>query len=178
MAETTTIARPYAEAAFRLAREGNALDAWSQSLSLLEAITTDERIAGRIGNPNTSSTELESLVLGVGGEELDGQARNFVQVLIANDRLALVPEIRATFEKLKLEQEGVFEAQIESAFPLDDAQVAALVRKLEQKYQRQVRTHVSVAPELIGGVKITVGDKVLDATVRGSLDAMAAALSR
>ena len=177
MAETVTIARPYAEAAFRLAREQGALDRWSQMLHLLEIVVQDERIARSIGDPNLSSRQIESLMLGVCGEQLDGTGRNFVQVLVANDRLGVVPAVRTLFEGLKREQEGVLEAQITSAFALDDEQQSALVRRLEAKYQRKVSAQVSVDPQLIGGVKIVVGDKVLDATVRGKLDAMAVALT-
>jgi F-type H+-transporting ATPase subunit delta len=178
VAESITLARPYAEAAFKLAREANSLELWSQSLAVLESIIADERIASRLGDPNVAAADLENLVLGVLGEQLDGFGRNFVQVLIANDRLGLVHDIRGIFEKLKLEHEGVLEAQIESAFAIDDAQTAELVRKLESRHKRKVRAQVSVKPELIGGVRIIVGDKVFDATVRGHLDAMSTALSR
>jgi F-type H+-transporting ATPase subunit delta len=177
MAETVTIARPYAEAAFRLAREQGALDRWSQMLHFLEMVVQDERITHAIGAPNLTNRQLESMVLGVCGEQLDGTGRNFVQVLVANDRLGVVPAVRALFEELKREQEGILEAQITSAFALDDEQQSRLVRRLESKYQRKVSAQVSVDPQLIGGVKIVVGDKVLDATVRGKLDAMAIALT-
>jgi len=177
MAETVTIARPYAEAAFRLAREQGALDRWSQMLHLLAIVVQDEHIARAIGDPNLTNWQLENLVLGVCGEQLDGAGRNFVQVLVANDRLGVVPAIRGLFEDLKREQEGVLEAQITSAFALDDEQQSRLVHRLEAKYQRKVSAQVSVDPQLIGGVKIVVGDKVLDATVRGKLDAMAVALT-
>ena len=177
MAETVTIARPYAEAAFRLAREQGDLDRWSQMLHLLEIVVRDEHIAHGIGDPNFTNRQLEKLVLGVCGAQLDGAGRNFVQVLLDNDRLGVVPSIRALFEDLKREQEGILEAQITSAFALDDEQQSRLVRRLESKYQRKVSAQVSVDPQLIGGVKIVVGDKVLDATVRGKLDAMAVALT-
>lgn len=177
MTERVTIARPYAEAAFRLAREENTLAQWSRMLALLELLVKDERVERCIGDPSVSSRQLESLVLGVCGEQLDGSGRNFVQVLVNNERLGVMPEIRALFEDLKREQEGILEAQITSAFPLDDEQQRQLVRRLEAKYQRKVSVQVSVDPELIGGVKIVVGDKVLDATVRGKLDAMAVALT-
>jgi len=177
MAETVTIARPYAEAAFRLAREKNTLAHWSRMLALLELVVNDEQVKRCIGDPNVSNRQLESLVLGVCGEQIDGAGRNFVQVLVDNDRLAVVPAIRALFEALKREQEGVLEAQITSAFALDDEQKSRLVRRLESKYQRKVSAQVSVDPQLIGGVKIVVGDKVLDATVRGKLDALAVALT-
>ena len=147
-------------------------------LHLLAIVVQDERIARAIGDPTLTSRQLESLVLGVCGEQVDGAAgRNFVQVLVDNDRLGVVPAIRALFEDLKREQEGILEAQITSAFALDDEQQSRLVRRLEAKYQRKVSAQVSVDPQLIGGVKIVVGDKVLDATVRGKLDAMAVALT-
>jgi F-type H+-transporting ATPase subunit delta len=177
MAETVTIARPYAEAAFRLAREQGALDRWSQMLHFLEVVVQNESVARGIVDPNLTGQQLESLVLGVCGEQLDGAGRNFVQVLVDNDRLGVVPAIRALFEDLKREQEGVLEAQITSAFALDDEQQSRLIRRLEAKYQRKVSAQVSVDPQLIGGVKIVVGDKVLDASVRGKLDAMAVALT-
>ena len=178
MAETITIARPYAEAAFKLARENESLGPWSQMLELLDVVVRDEQVTRCIGNPNVTGGQLESLLLGVCGERLDGAGRNFVQLLVQNNRLAVVPEIRALYEQLKLEHEGILEAQIQSAFEIDDAQVAQLVAKLETRYQRKVRAQVSVDPQLIGGVKIVVGDKVFDATVRGRLEAMSAALIR
>jgi F-type H+-transporting ATPase subunit delta len=177
MTERITIARPYAEAAFRLARETNTLAQWSRMQALLEQVIKDEQVERCISNPNVSSRQLESLVLGVCGEQLDGAGRKFVQILVDNDRLGVMPEIRALFEELTREHEGIVEAQIVSAFALSDEQQSHLVRRLESKYQRKVSVQVSVDPQLIGGVKIVVGDKVLDATVRGKLDAMAVALT-
>ena len=178
MAETITIARPYAEAAFRLAEETSAFDQWSGMLRLLDIVVRDERVALSIADPNVTGQQLEGLILGICGEQLNGAGRNFVQVLVHNDRLSVVPEIRTLFEQLKLAHEGVLETKIYSAFAIDSAQVEQLVRKIESKYQRKVRAQVSIDPQLIGGVKIVVGDKVFDATVRGKLDAMSAALTR
>jgi F-type H+-transporting ATPase subunit delta len=178
MAETVTIARPYAEAAFKLALEQNRLEPWSQMLELLDLVVKDPATARCVGDPNVSAQQLQSLMLGVCGERLDGAGRNFVQVLVQNNRLVMLPEIRAMFEQLRLAHEGVLEAEIHSAFAIDDAQVAQLVNKLESKYQRKVRAQVSIDTTLIGGIKIVVGDKVVDATVRGRLDAMSAALIR
>ncbi len=178
MAEKVTIARPYAEAAFKLAREKNQLEAWSQMLRLLDLLVQDASVARCISDPNVSTEQLQGLILGICGEQLDGAGRNFVQALEQNNRLALLPEIRAMFEALRLEHEGELEAEIHSAFAIDDAQVAQLVKKLESKYQRKVRAQVSVDAKLIGGIKIVVGDNVVDATVRGKLDAMSAALIR
>jgi len=178
MAETVTIARPYAEAAFKLAHEQNQLSRWSEMLALLELVIQDANVARAIADPNVTGAQLEGLILGVCGEQLDGAGRNFVQVLTQNNRLSLVPEIHAMFEQLRLKHEGVLEAEIHSAFAIDDRQVADLVGKLESKYKRKVRAQVSVDQSLIGGIKIVIGDTVVDATVRGKLDSLAAALIR
>ena len=178
MAENVTIARPYAEAVFRLAKEKDTLSQWAKMLALLEAVVKDPHVEAYIGNPNFSAEQIESLLLGICGKELDGMGRNFVQVLAHNDRLILLPEIRELFEALKVEQEGVLEVTINSAFPLSKKQESELVRRLKDRYQRKIVTQVRVEPELIGGIKIAVGDHVLDATVRGKLEAMRAALTR
>ena len=177
MAEPVTIARPYAEAAFRLAVENNKLQQWSDMLELVHAVVADENIAVRIGDPNVGEQALESLILGILGERLDGQGRNLVQVLVQNGRLDLVPHIRELFEALKREREGVVEARIISAMPIGEEQVRPLLAALEAKFGRKVSAQVEVDPELIGGARIILGDKVIDATVRGRLDAMAAALT-
>jgi F-type H+-transporting ATPase subunit delta len=177
MAELVTIARPYAEAAFRLALENQQLQHWSDMLGLIESVVRDEQIASRIGDPNVDDQALESLILGILGDRLDGTARNLVQVLVQNGRLELVPHIRALFDDLKREHEGVLEAKIVSALPVGDEQIQPLLSALERKYGRKVNAQVEVDPELIGGARILVGDKVIDATVRGRLDAMAAALT-
>lgn len=177
MAELVTVARPYAEAAFRLAVENQQLQHWSDMLGLIEALVRDEQIASRIGDPNVDDHALQSLILGILGDRLDGTGRNLVQVLVQNGRLELVPHIREMFDELKREHEGVLEAKIISAQPVDDEQIKPLLSALERKYGRKVSAQVEVDPELIGGARILVGDKVIDATVRGRLDAMAAALT-
>ena len=110
--------------------------------------------------------------------ELPAEAKNFVEILIRNRRLELLPEIRDQFEALKLEREGVVDADIESAFPLEEAQVAALVVELERKFKRKVSPRVRVDRELIGGVRVTVGDEVIDGSVRSKLAAMATAIAK
>ena len=180
MAEPVTIARPYAEAVFKLAsvdnNEGNALAAWSDAIANIDGVVADPRVQACISDPKVSTQQLEALLLGVIGDKLTGDARNFVQVLVQNSRLDLMPLIRAHFEALKREKEGVLEAKIISALPMSDAQMKALVAQLEAKYQRKVTAQVETDASLIGGVKIVIGDKVIDGTVRAKLDAMAAAL--
>jgi len=178
MAETVTIARPYAEAVFKLAQETGRFDAWSDTLQLLETVVRDPALAACIGDPNVSADNLLRLIEGVCGDRLDPAGKNLLQALQRNNRLTVIPEIRHTFEALRLENEGILEAEIHSAFPIEDSQVAGLIKKLESKYQRKVRAKVSVDAKLIGGIKIVVGDNVVDATVRGKLDAMSAVLIR
>lgn len=173
MVEAVTVARPYAEAVFRLAKEKDALTAWSGMLALAAGVAADSGMRVLMGDPNLTAGRLGELFLAVCGERLTGEARNFVRVLIDNDRIALLPEIREIYEQLKAGHEGVLEARILSAFPLDAAQVGELTGRLEARYRRKIVAEVVLEPQLIGGVKIEVGDEVLDASVRGQLEALA-----
>jgi F-type H+-transporting ATPase subunit delta len=176
MAELTTIARPYAEAAFRLAREKNALPAWSEMLRLVGAVVADRRMAAALDNPLLTAADKEARLLAVCGDRLDTLGRNFVRVLVESDRVALVPQISALFDALKDAADGVAKATIESAFPLSDAQVAELKSALERRFGKKIEATVSVEPALIGGARVTVGDTVLDASVQAQLTAMATQL--
>lgn len=177
MAEPVTIARPYAEAAFKLAREQNALGSWADALALIDATVADSQLAALIGVPNVGAAQLEGVIIGAVGKQLSGEARNFVQVLAQNRRLGLMPQILELFTQLRRDHEGTMEATVVSALPVEGAQLNALVAALEKKYGRKITARVELDPQLIGGLKIMVGDKVIDATVRGRLDAMAAALT-
>lgn len=178
MAENITIARPYAEAVFRVAKETQTLTQWATMLAFLETVMKDARVADYVSNPNFTAAQVVSLLLGICGEKLNGKGRNFVQVLALNERLALLPEIRELFEAFKAEQESVLEVKIDSAFPLSKEQERELVQRLKSRYQRNIVTVLGIEPELIGGIKVVVGDHVLDATLRGKLEAMRAALTR
>ena len=116
------------------------------------------------------------LFISILGGQLSGEAENFVRVLAQNDRLRLLPEIRQQFDVLRNEREGVVEAEVQSAFELSDAQLADIVQRLQKKTGRKVRAHVSLDRELIGGVKIVLGDKVIDGSARAQLAALEAAL--
>jgi len=177
MAEAVTIARPYAEAVFRLADAGGALAKWSQTLAVMAQVAANPDVRAAIGNPNLGSGELYGLITGACGD-LATEAQNLLRILIDNDRLSLVPEIRDLFEELKNEREGVVDAVIASAYPLADGQLSSLVADLEQRFGRKVNPRVSVDPELIGGVRVQVEDEVIDGSVRGKLAAMAAVLTR
>jgi len=176
MAEPSTVARPYAEAAFKLADGAGALAKWSEMLAELAAVAQDARVRVAIGDPNQPDAKVAGLFISVLSGKLTGEAENFVRVLAQNDRLPLLPEIRTQFEALKNEREGVVEAEVQSAFELSDAQLADLVQRLEKKTGRKVRTKVTVDRELIGGVKVVLGDKVIDGSARAQLGALETAL--
>jgi len=175
MAENVTIARPYADAAFELARGAGALGPWSEALDRLAALAADSTMRACISNPKLTANQLVQLVLDVAGT-LSAEQQNFVHVLVDNERLQVLPEIRDLFVALKNEHEGVLEAEIASAFPLDDATLTSLKSDLEARFKAKLNIEVHIDPALIGGVRIAVGDEVIDASVRGKLANMAAAL--
>lgn len=176
MAETRTIARPYAEAVFKLAKTSGTLPAWSEMLQLLAAIAMDEQIKVLIGNPKVPPRRLGELLLGICGNKLTDEGRNFVLLLAENSRVEVLPEVSEMFEQLKTRHDGVLDAKVTSAFAMSDAQLKDLVADLEARFKRKIEAKVSIDPELIGGVKVEVGDEVLDASVRAKLEAMAVAL--
>lgn len=178
MAELVTIARPYAEAVFALAKERAELGKWSEMLVLVAGVLQDEQMRAAIANPKLTTADIEKLMLAICGDRVDGAARNLIQVLSHNGRLAILPEIRELYEQLKAEDEGLIEARISSAYPLDGAQLEQVVSLLSRRYRKKISPSVSVDPELIGGVRVQVGDKVWDASVRGRLQNMAAALTK
>jgi F-type H+-transporting ATPase subunit delta len=176
MAEPSTIARPYAEAAFKLADETGALGKWAEMLGALALVAADARVRAALADPNLSDAQAAGVLISILAGKLSGDAENLLRVLAENGRLGLLPEIRVQFEALKNEREGVLEAEVHSAFELSPAQVADLVQRLEKKTGRKVKASVQVDKELIAGVRITLGDKVIDGSARAQLGALEAAL--
>ena len=176
MAETITIARPYAEAVFQLADKAGELAKWSEALARMAGIAANQDMLEAMGNPRLAADQLYGLFASLAGEAMFAQSQNLVRVLIENRRLSLVPEIRDLFEDLKNEREGIVEAQITSAFALEGATLATLVADLEKRFRRRIQPIVTVDPELIGGVCVQVGDEVIDGSVRGKLASMIVAL--
>ncbi len=176
MAEPSTIARPYAEAVFKLADAEGELADWSAALANLAVVAADARVRAAIGDPNLSAAKLAGLIISILAGKLTGTAENFVRVLAENGRLDVLSEIRAQYEALKNEREGVVEAEVYTAFELDRTQVADLVSRLEKKTRRKVKARVSLDKSLIGGVKVVIGDKVIDGSARAQLGALETAL--
>ena len=175
MAEIATIARPYAEAVFRLADAGGALAAWSGTLRTLAQVAAHPDMQVCLAKYDLTGVQLQDLFLSLCPSELSAEAKAFIHLLVEYDRLTLLPEIFAQFETLKNEREGVVDAQI-STFALEDAQLAGLVADLEKRFKRKINPQVSIDRNLIGGVRVVVGDEVIDGSVRGKLNAMAAGL--
>lgn len=177
MAELSTLARPYAEAVFRLAREKHALGEWADRLATLAVIVSDDRMKAVIADPATSALRAAELIGSVAGASLGESGNSLLKVLAANDRLALLPEISRQFEDLKAEAEGKLEATIISAQEMSEAQKADMMAALKAKFGRDVQATVQLDSSLIGGAVITVGDQVIDGSVKGRLQKMAAALT-
>jgi F-type H+-transporting ATPase subunit delta len=172
-ADKTTIARPYARAAFEEARGHKVLGPWSESLQRAAAVVKDPRVQNLLGNPAVTNSELAQFVIDLAGPQLDEQGRNFVQTLAENRRLAYLPEISTLFDELKDEAEGVVDVTVTSAAPLDNGQRDALSAALQRRLKRQVRLHCETDPSLLGGAVLRAGDLVIDGSVRSRLDRIA-----
>ncbi len=173
MADKTTIARPYAKAAFEEAKGGNRLGPWSEALRTASEVVQDQRVQQLLGNPAVTTSDLTKLVTDLAGPQLDELGRNFVQTLSENRRLAYLPEISTLFDELKDEAEGVVDVTVTSAAPLGNGQAEALSAALQKRLRRQVRLHCDTDATLIGGAVLRAGDLVIDGSVRSRLDRIA-----
>jgi F-type H+-transporting ATPase subunit delta len=174
MAELSTIARPYAEALFQAANSSakSAADAW---LPLVESIATaasHPQVASVAADPRLSDAQIYDLLVGFVSAPLPDELATFLKLVIENDRLATLPEVALQFRKLKNDADGSADCLIETAFALSEAQLAELITLLPRKFPRRLKPQTRVEPRLIGGVRVTVGDQVLDSSVLARLDAM------
>jgi F-type H+-transporting ATPase subunit delta len=181
MADIATLARPYAEAVFRVAKSGSneALSAWGHLLDELAFVVQHPDVAALMHNPSMTADKVADTVAALlrSPQSSTQEAKNFVHTLATYHRLSLLPEIAAQYHVLKNTQEGAADAVIRSAFALTDEQVASLRTTLEIKFGRKLNASVKVDPSLIGGVSVAVGDEVLDTSVRAKLDRMQTALT-
>lgn len=176
MAELATIARPYAEALFRVAQTGN-LAAWSELVSEMASVAAHPDMKSVAGNPKLSDQQVIDTFLSLLKSNVTPEAKNFVAMLVENGRLSLLPEISTQFQLLKNQAQGAADADITSAFELTPAQVQELVATLEKRFGRKLNPTVKVDNSLIGGVRVAVGDEVLDTSVRAKLQKMYVALA-
>lgn len=178
MAEITTIARPYAQAVFKLASERKELKRWSEMLGLAAAVAADPEMAKVIGNPRFSRSQVVDIFLGVCGERLDELGKNMIRVLADNGRLGLLPEIATLYEIERAQAEGTVEAEVISAMELTDSQKNALAAALKKRLGREVSLNVKVDGSLLGGAIIRAGDTVIDGSATGRLAKLGAELMR
>ena len=176
MAELATIARPYAEALYQSAAGGDlvATAAWVDELS---AIAANPQLAQFSDNPKVSTDQVFDVIAGVARTPLTEPACNFLRMVIENGRLAVLPEIAHQFRALKNAQGGSSDAVVYSAFPIDAAALADLGQVLQKRFGRQLNLTVQQDPSLIGGVRVVVGDEVLDTSVKARLEQMKVALA-
>jgi F-type H+-transporting ATPase subunit delta len=176
MAELATIARPYAEALFKAAGASSA--GLVDQLGALAAVAANEELRQFADNPKVGASQVFDVVTGAAKiTGLDSRLSNLLQAVTENGRLTVLPEIAAQFKSLVNAQSGTSDAVIHSAFPIEGAALADVVASLEKRFGRKLNPRVNVDPELIGGVRVVVGDEVLDTSVKARLEQMKVALT-
>lgn len=168
--DKSTIARPYAHAAFEAASERRALASWGQALTTAAQVVRDPRVARLVSHPRVSPGQLAQLIIDVVGTQLDEPGRNFLRTLAENRRLEVLPEIAALFERLKDEAEGTIDVTVTSAVELPAEQRSRLATALAKRLGRRVELHCEIDPQLIGGAVLRAGDMVIDGSLRSRLE--------
>lgn len=173
MSELSTLARPYAEAAFKRAKEVGAAGVWSDSLAFLSAVIKDKELAAVIDNPRVSKEQLTRLMLDICQGQIHDEAVNFLKILIENDRLKLVPHVAELYEQYKADDEGYVNVEIFSAYALTKEEERKYVAMLEKQLHKKVNATVAIDKTLIGGIRAKAGDKVIDGSISGQLQQLA-----
>lgn len=175
MAELATIARPYAEALFKA--QASDLAGTAAWLDELAAVAANAQLQQFADNPKVSYQQVLDVIVGVVKTPLGDAGQNFLRTVLENGRLVALPEIANQFRALKNAQGGSADATVFSAFPIESAALADLAAQLEKRFARKLHLDVQLDPELIGGVRVVVGDEVLDTSVKARLEQMKAALT-
>jgi F-type H+-transporting ATPase subunit delta len=173
--ELATIARPYAEALFRVAQNDD-LTKWASLMSELAVIGANTDVRKLVANPKLEKSQIVDILLSLVNAPDDAGVRNFIEVLVQNDRVTLLPEIGEQFHELKNASEGIADAEIISAFPMSDSQLQEVLKTLEKRFMRKLNVTVTEDTSLIGGIVVVVGDEMLDLSVRAKLQRMQEAL--
>lgn len=178
MAENSTIARPYAQAAFDIANEKSDLKSWSDMLQLIAAVASDAVLSDMISNPSIEREKIVEIIVDVCGDNLNDLTKNFVKVLADNGRLNVATEIAQAYEEHRAEAEKTVEAEVTSAFPLSDAQVKSMTEALKKRLGREVTLNTNIDETIVGGAIIRAGDLMIDGSVSGQLDKLATTLMK
>ncbi len=176
MADPVTLARPYAKAAFEVAREARALGEWSRMIGLAAAVAGQPGAKIALNDPGLDGKQVAELLIGLCGEELNEPGRNLVHLLAENKRLPLLPQISALFDALKANAEQSVDVELITAHPASEQATGKLAQALRARLQCEIRLSASVDPELIGGAVIRAGDQVIDNSIRGKLAKLAESL--
>lgn len=174
MSQALTLARPYARAAFAIARDAGALPVWSDALAFAARVAADPQVAGLLGNPKLTQADAATLLAPEGANALFG---NFLGLLFDNRRLALLPEIAGLYDELRFEAERVVKARVTSAVALPAGELETIKAALSRRFGREVEIETAVDAELIGGAVIDAGDVVIDGSIKGKLGRLETALS-
>lgn len=178
MAEVRTMARPYARAVFDIARGADALADWSQALSVVAQIVSNEDVARAMGSPSVTAEQMADSIVGIAGDALDAQGQHYVQLLASNDRLALAPAIAEQYEVLRAAAEQRVDVNVTSATEFTQQQKDALSASLEQRLSAHVTLTFEQDADLIGGAVIRAGDLVIDRSLRSQLARMQRTLTQ
>lgn len=176
MAELSTMARPYAKAAFEHALVSSALAEWSDMLATAAAVSSHDKVGKMLSSPSSTTAVQAQRFIDICGDALNAGGKNFIKILAENKRLSLLPLIGELFEALKAIQEQTVDVELTTAMALDSASEQRLAEKLRGKLKREVKIHSHVDAQLLGGVVIRAGDLVIDGSVRGRLAKLAEAL--
>jgi F-type H+-transporting ATPase subunit delta len=177
VSEHHTIARPYAQAVFELAKDADDYQSWSQVLALLAALATNSQIRELVQNPHVDRADLSQLFADICGDKLFAQAQSFVRLIIGNNRVFSLPNIASQFETMRAEAEGTIDAELIAAQPVTEAQQLQITESLSRRLGREVNLRVTEDTALIGGAVLRAGDMVIDASVKGRLHKLAASLA-
>ena len=174
MSQALTLARPYARAAFAIARDAGVLPAWSNALAFAAHVAADPHVAGLLGNPKLTRNDTVTLLAPEGASE---SVADFLALLFDNRRLALLPEIAGMFDALRFEAERTVKAKVTSAVVLPQAELDTIPAALKRRFGREVEVETAVDASLIGGAVIDAGDVVIDGSLKGKLGRLQAALA-
>ncbi len=177
MAESITVARPYAQAAFDEASKLGNLKGWSDTLQAAAQAVVNPEVRAIITSPRAVKSQIENLMLALCGDKISATERNFIRLLIENQRLILLPDIATMFDALRAEAEKSVEVVVTSAFEMDEAQKQKIAVALKKRLGREIRLSTKIDRGLLGGVIIRAGDQVIDGSVRNQLSELANALA-
>ena len=178
MIEPTTLARPYARAAFEHARAAGELAAWQTALSELAAITTQPKVAAAMRDPNQTAAQRASTLSSLAGDAVPTAVGNLLAIMSDNGRLSLIPEVAKLFDQLKQAVESAVAVHVTSAYPLSDAETQQLTETMQEKLERSITLTSETDPLLLGGALIRADDLVIDGSVRGRLNKLAGTLTQ